>query len=188
MTSAFLLVQCLRLMEGLGLKANVKWAKFCILTWNCRMLARRHLLAATSSTRMMWMEDARALWRAAMSVSENTRCHHQSLNRQKYIFLNGWAHGKITRVLRCSWPAHMEDLVGHGKCQLGKVKDGVMVATTTKEENKNCSAPLVLVCYGKQNLLISESSSWQIMLQLSWKLFNTSNFCTCWNATTAVYL
>lgn len=149
-------------MEGLDLKANVKWAKFCILTWNCRMLARRHLLAATSSTRMMWMDDARALWRAAMSVSENARCYCQSLNRQNK---QKSLAEHMVRSLECcvtQLTAHTEDLVGHGKCQLGKVKDGVIVAKKKKKENKNCSAPLVLVYYGKQNLLF-----WKLLLNMS---------------------
>lgn len=44
-----------------------------VLTWNCVMLGRRHLAAAISSTLIMWIEDARALWRAPMSVSSKEK-------------------------------------------------------------------------------------------------------------------
>ena len=156
-------------MEGLDLKANVKWAKFCILTWNCRMLARRHLLAATSSTRMMWMDDARALWRAAMSVSENARCYCQSLNRQNK---QESLAEHMVRSLECcvtQLTAHTEDLVGHGKCQLGKVKDGVIVAKKKKKkrEQKLFSSTGVSILW-KAKLVVLK-----VALKYVWQ-------CVCW--------
>lgn len=43
------------------------------LTWNCLTAGRRHLLAAISSTFMIWMEWARARCRAPMSRSAGSR-------------------------------------------------------------------------------------------------------------------
>lgn len=41
-----------------------------ILTWNCLMAGLRHLLAAITWTFMIWMEWARARWRAPISRSD----------------------------------------------------------------------------------------------------------------------
>ena len=54
------------------------------LTWNCLTAGRRHLLAAISSTFMIWIEWARARCRAPMSRSAETRrgqgeCVHFSI-------------------------------------------------------------------------------------------------------------
>lgn len=40
------------------------------LTWNCLMAGLRHLLAAMTCTFMIWMEWARARWRAPISRSD----------------------------------------------------------------------------------------------------------------------
>lgn len=53
------------------LNGNWREEKLVIRTWNCLTLERRHLLAATVSTRMIWMAEVRARWRAPMSRSAN---------------------------------------------------------------------------------------------------------------------
>lgn len=50
-----------------------------ILTWNCLMAGLRHLLAAITWTFMIWMEWARARWRAPISRSDRRETWFESL-------------------------------------------------------------------------------------------------------------
>ena len=48
-------------------------SRACGLTWNCLMAGLRHLLAAMTCTFMIWMEWARARWRAPISRSDREK-------------------------------------------------------------------------------------------------------------------
>lgn len=55
------------------------------LTWNCLMFALLHLAAGTSSKRMIWIEDARALCLAPMSRSGRRKYSVWDLNIFKEV-------------------------------------------------------------------------------------------------------
>ena len=56
-------------------------------SWNCFICGRRHWLAAISSTLMIWIESARARWRAPISRSIFILLIEKSFNKIK-IYLN----------------------------------------------------------------------------------------------------
>lgn len=57
------------MVGGVGIEEGGRGRGLRTLTWNCLMAGRRHLLAAITCTFMIWMEWARARWRAPMSRS-----------------------------------------------------------------------------------------------------------------------
>lgn len=111
-----------------------------LLTWNCLMAGLRHLLAGMTCTFMIWIECARARWRAPISRSET----HKVISCFIYVSMT-----------TSSWTSADGCLSNGYKCSIFKSLD--------------CYTALILLTIHQQEAPLDAAASIQASCWYSWK-------------------